>query len=293
MLVIRSGDAELPATLTAPQGPVRAGLVVLHGAEAGERSYFLYEHLARLLEPEGVAVLRYDRRASLDGHDVPLEVQAHDALVAVRRLRESVGDVPLGLWGFSQGAWAATLAAVTEPESVDLLVTVSCCGVTPAEQMRMGCAEQLRRHGHSEDDVADLLAVRLELERFQRTGEDPTGTAVRLAWAAGQPWSAHAYLPAELPVPGSWRDMDFNPEPVLSRLTCPALAFYGETDEWMPIEESIAAWRLAQARGALTDLTVVRVDGAGHLPTSGGVPDPAAISPVYGEALVGWLRRQR
>ncbi len=67
------------------------------------------------------------------------------------------------------------------------------------------------------------------------------------------------------------------------------LAFYGETDEWMPIEESIDAWHEAQAAGGPADLTVVRLDGADHLPTLGGQPDPAAVSPAYAETLTGWV----
>ena len=154
-LVIRVEGAELPASLTLPSGHVRAGVVVLHGAEAGERSYFLYEHLADVLEPERIAVLRYDRRPSSDGHDVPLRTQAADALAALRQLRELVNQAPVGLWGFSQGAWAAPLAAVTDPDSVAFLICVSCCGVSPAEQMRVGCSKQLRKHGYNEIDVAD------------------------------------------------------------------------------------------------------------------------------------------
>jgi hypothetical protein len=83
--------------------------------------------------------------------------------------------------------------------------------------------------------------------------------------------------------------MDFDPCPVLAHLTCPVLAFYGETDEWMPIEESEAAWLAAKRHGTLTDLTVVRLDGADHLPTQGGRPDAAAISPSYSETLTHWL----
>ncbi|WP_460799404.1 alpha/beta hydrolase family protein [Nocardioides pacificus] len=287
-LVVEAEDATLPATLTLPRGRARAGLVVLHGAAAGERSYFLYTHLTQLLTREGVAVLRYDRRPSPDGHDVPLHVQAADALAAARRLRRELDGVPIGLWAFSQGAWAATLAAATEPERVAFLVTVSCCGVTPAEQMRVACSAQLLQHGYDEHDVADMLAVRLLLEHYLRTGEGPEATRERLAWAATRPWSPHAYLPPTLPSPGSWRDLDFDPLPVLMRLTCPVLAFYGESDEWMPLEASIAAWRLARAQGALTDLEVVRLDGAGHLPTVGGRPD-TAVTPAYSETLVRWL----
>lgn len=288
-LAIQSDGVELPATLALPAGEVRSGVVVLHGAEAGERSYFLYEHLAQVLPPTGVAVLRYDRRPSLDGHDVPLQRQATDALVALRRLREIVDDAPVGLWGFSQGAWAAPLAAVTDPSIVTFLICVSCCGASPAEQMRDGCAKQLRKSGYDDAAVAHLTSTRLEYERFLRSGEERSAAQAQLDSAAARPWFPLSYLPRTLPSPGSWRDMDFDPRPLLASLTCPVLAFYGETDEWMPIEESEAAWRAARERGALRDLTLVRLHGADHLPTEGGRPEMERISALYTETLTRWL----
>ncbi len=116
-LVVRTDEVDLPATLTLPAGPVRAGVVALHGAESGERSYFLYEHLSDACGAAGIAVLRYDRRASLDGNDVDLRVQAQDALAARRLLGLHIPAAPIGLWGFSQGAWAAPLAATLHPEA--------------------------------------------------------------------------------------------------------------------------------------------------------------------------------
>lgn len=288
-LVIRVDGAELPATLTLPPDRVRAGVVALQGAEAGERSYFLYEHLAEVLEREHVAVLRYDRRLSSDGHDVPLRTQAADALSAVRQLREFVDGAPVGLWGFSQGAWAAPLAAVVDPGAVAFLVCVSCCGVSPAEQMRVGCSKQLRKHGYTEVDAAELTATRLTVEQFLRNGEDRTSAQAQLDQVVERPWFPHAYLPNTLPEPGTWQDMDFDPGAILARLTCPVLAFYGETDEWMPIEESVAAWQVAKEHGTLEDLTLVRLPGTDHIPTSGGRPERAGVSALYGETLTHWL----
>jgi len=169
-LTIQVEDAELPATLTLPSGTCRAGVVVLHGAEAGERSYFLYEHLAELLARHDVAVLRYDRRRTPDGQDVPLQTQAADALAATKQLQDVVGG-PVGLWGYSQGAWGATLAAATDPDPVAFLICVSGCGVSPAHQMRVGCANQLRKHGFTELQVQELVATRLAVEGFLRGGQ--------------------------------------------------------------------------------------------------------------------------
>ncbi|WP_233196724.1 hypothetical protein [Verrucosispora sp. ts21] len=44
-LVVDAGDVSLPATL---DGPTRGAIVVLHGSGEPRRSYFLYEHLARV-----------------------------------------------------------------------------------------------------------------------------------------------------------------------------------------------------------------------------------------------------
>ena len=101
--------------------------------------------------PRGVAVLRFDRRPSSAG-DVPFEIQADDALEALGELRAQpeTGSAPLGLWAWSQGAWAAAVAAARSPD-VAFLVLLAACGVSPAEQMRYGTAEQLRRNGYDDD----------------------------------------------------------------------------------------------------------------------------------------------
>ena len=288
-LTIPVEGAELPATLTLPLGTCRTGVVVLHGAEAGHRSYFLYEHLAEMLAQNDVAVLRYDRRHSPGGHDVPLQTQADDALAAARRLQDIVSGA-VGLWGYSQGAWAATLAAATDPATVAFLICVSCCGVSPADQMRVGCANQLRKHGFAEHQVEDLVDTRRAVEGFLRSGRDRESVQATLDRAAGQPWFAHAYLAPVLPsAPGAWRDMDYDPQPVLDRLSCPVLAFYGETDEWVPIDESVKAWEAAKSHGTLRDLTEVRLPGADHLPTLGGDTDPDAITAEYSQTLTQWV----
>src|SRR5215472_11180020 len=102
---IANNGVTLTATLTMPAGPVRGGLVPLHPANEPSRDQFLFRHLALILPPRGVAVLRFDRRAFRDDADVPLALQAKDALAVLQELRQvrGVGAAPLGVWGFSQG----------------------------------------------------------------------------------------------------------------------------------------------------------------------------------------------
>jgi hypothetical protein len=97
-LDVVSGDVLLSASLTLPTGVrVRGGLVPLHPARDASREQFLFRHLAEILPPFGLAVLRYDRRKAHG--DVPLEIQAQDALAAIDCLRQQLGgqDPPIGL----------------------------------------------------------------------------------------------------------------------------------------------------------------------------------------------------
>jgi pimeloyl-ACP methyl ester carboxylesterase len=270
--------------LRLPEGAARGGVVPLHPASDGSRRQFLFEHLADTLVPRGVAVLSFDRRRSLGGADVPFEAQADDALAALQALRTEVGNVPLGLWAWSQGAWAASLAAARSAE-ISFLVLLAACGVSPAEQMRYGTAEQLRRHGFGDEEaLRELGELREALENVFR---DPGGFAASQAVVdryADRPWFELAHVPRTLDPAAEWPDMDFDPAPVLAQVRCPVLLFYGQEDEWTPIEASIAAWD-----GAPGALTVVRLAGTDHAPTFGGVHERRAISPAYTEVLTEWL----
>jgi uncharacterized protein len=274
--------AGLPATLTLPDGAARGGVVPLHPASDGSRRQPLFEHLTKTLVPRGVAVLAYDRRPSPDGSDVPFEVQADDALAALRELQAEVGEVPLGLWAWSQGAWAASLAATRSPD-VAFLVLLAASGVSPAEQMRYGTAEHLRRHGHGDDQALHELAeLRAALEDAYRDPVRRGDAQAVIDRYSDRPWFELAYVPRALGELGDWADLDFDPAPILARVRCPVLLFYGEEDEWTPIEPSLVAWERAPA-----DVTVVRLAGTDHAPTLGG-----AISPDYTAALVAWVERR-
>jgi hypothetical protein len=130
-------------------------------------------HLAELLPAHGVAVVRYDRRPADGDRDVPLADQAEDARAAMDELRHLTGQpsLPVGLWGFSQGAWAAMMAA---PGGAAFLVSVSGCGVSPAEQMRYGTREQLVRAGHDSRALEELDECRAS---FLNPGRGRTWTS--------------------------------------------------------------------------------------------------------------------
>jgi pimeloyl-ACP methyl ester carboxylesterase len=279
----------LGAALSLPDGPgPHPAIVGLHPASDPSRDHYLFGHLAAVLPPRGVAVLRYDRR----GNDVPLGLQVDDALsaCAALRARDDVDPKRIGLWGFSQGAWVAPLAAARSTH-VAFLVLVASTGVTPAEQMLYGTATHARQAGFGDDDVDRLVALRRTVDEWRRGRVTRERAQEAVDAVAGQSWFEHAWVQRKLG-DGIWPDMDFDPEEAFSLVRVPTLLFYGEDDEWQPIDASVATWQRAARRSGNADVTVVRLAGTRHAPTLGGREDASAIAPEYERALVAWLKER-
>jgi pimeloyl-ACP methyl ester carboxylesterase len=276
------------ATLRGSYSPVGSTAVVaVHGAGEGTRRWYLYRHLHEVLPPAGIGVLTFDRRGEGESTGEPsrgrFDVQADDALA----LADALDVDRVGLWGISQGAWVAPLAAARS-ERVSFLVLLAAPGVTPAQQMRYAVAEQIRRAGYGDEAAERAVEVRARAEAWIR-GESPGRLAADLAAAAREPWWPLVFLPDALPeapeADAARRElaaeMFFEPEPVFAQVRVPALLFYGDDDSWTPVGPSIDTWR--RARGDAVDILVLR--GTGHEPTLPG----GEISPEYEQKLVEWL----
>jgi pimeloyl-ACP methyl ester carboxylesterase len=287
-LTVGSGVA-LDAALILPDGPgPHPAIIGLHPANDRSRDHFLFRHLAAVLPPIGIAVLRFDRR----GDDVPLELQADDteSAVATLKSRDDVDPKRIGLWGFSQGAWVAPLVAGRSGD-IAFLVLVASTGVSPAEQMLYGTAKHAREAGLGEDAVEQLLALRRTVDDWRRGRVARERAQAAVDEVADRPWFEHSYVQRQLG-DGIWPNMDLDVEELFSRVRVPVLLFYGEDDEWQPIDASIATWQRAARRAGNTDVTVVRLAGTRHAPTLGGREDASAIAPEYEAQLVAWLAQQ-
>jgi pimeloyl-ACP methyl ester carboxylesterase len=293
---VRTVELELPGCaspglLRLPDGAVHGGIVALHGAKLPEREQPLFTHLSGALTPLGYAVLSFDRRPTSDGGDTPLAVQAQDALTAAAALRGEIGAV-VGLFGFSQGAWAAARAASLSGE-IAFLAVLGCAGVSPAVQMRYLTDEALRRAGFTTADRGQAREVRIAIEDVLRGKADRAAASRLLDAAARRPWFELVYLPSHLPSPGArWHDMDYDPGETFRGVNCPTLVMYGEDEETVPVPESKNAWLTAARASGNADVRIVDLPGCGHFPAPSGSPDQvsgADISPAYTAALCNWF----
>src|SRR4051794_5253563 len=281
------------ALLREPDGRTRAGIVALPGSSLPQRRQPIFEHLAQTIAPLGYATLTFDRRQLPGGDDTPLDVQAADAEAAVDFLTSRI-DGPVGLFGFSQGAWSASLAASRNPH-VAFLALVGCSGVSPAEQMWFYSDELLRRAGYDSKDRANQLVLRRSMDDLYRGAGDRAKAQQLLEELVGEPWFDTAFPVAELPGPDErWSDIDYDPEPAFARVTVPTLLMYGSDEECVPPAPSKAAWRRAAAASGNERVTTIDIADCGHFPAPGesaadlDVPI-GAFSTAYGSALASWL----
>lgn len=308
-ITFTSESHTLAGTLHKPggDGPFPA-IVVLHSAGAGQQDHPLYLHLARAMNAIGVAVYIYDRR----GEDIPAQERVHpgymalgrDALAAVRMLkaREDVDGTRIGLWGVSQGGWIAPAAFVQSPDEIAFLILVSSSGVGPAEQMVHAVPHVLRALGYGEAAAEAGARLRETVDAYYRGEVAREAAQALIDIYKEEPWFADVYIGKNLPeavAQTGWaNETRFDPRAVFGRITAPILLLYGETDPWIPVEESMAIWREALAGAGNDDAGLHRVPLAGHLML---IDEPAYVddgdlragefSPVYTRLMQDFVRR--
>ena len=285
-----------------PDGPgPHPALIVAHASGMPLRDAVIYRHLAYTLPAQGAAVLVFDRRGSgASGGDIgaaSFDDLAADLIAAMSYLKQrpDIDGARLGLWGLSQGGWLAPLAAVRS-EDAAFVVAVSASGLAPAPQMDYSAAFALRSADFPETAVTEMLALRARINEVYQGKRPAAEVQQELQVVRHEAWYPLAYLDSELPDDpqnSKWAlEMTYDPLPIMQALSRPLLLIYGETDAWVPVEESIARW---QANGP-PDLTVHQIGDANHYMTSiaraGIYAADGPIVPAYTAVLVDWIKQQ-
>jgi hypothetical protein len=207
------------------------------------------------------------------------------------------GDIDaqrIGVYGISQGAWIAPLVAALCP-TIALLVIVSACGVTPAEQMTYSARTALEQKGYPDTIIDYVTALRQRIDAYYRGALSRALVQAEINNVRSEPWFPLAFVKAELPEDvkrDKWfYELDYEPLVVWRQLQQPTLFIYGEHDAWVPIQESIRRYRAATVH--MQDVTIEQIAGTDHLMTDlNSVTDASTsgrVSTSYITVLQTWL----
>jgi dienelactone hydrolase len=296
----RSGDVELVGEIISPAGlEPSPGVVLLHAAGWGERRF--YRAHAEAFAEAGIASLIFDRRGegqSSGPRVMAIPVLAGDASAAWEFIREQPEIAPerAGLWGYSNGAWVASLAA--EQVQPAFLVLAGAAGVSPAEAEVYRRTEDLRRQGIGGATLAAVERAWTILFGSMVTGEwdDARDAELRQLAAAIRGNRELAELPvpefvkanpllSSVPpfdspllaspgatVPGASPEMGYDPIPSLESVSCPVLVVMAEHDANVPVAESVRRFE-SVAAGRAAEFRVEVIPGAQHSFTVAGYTD--------------------
>lgn len=118
-----------------------------------------YRGEAEIFAKAGIAALIYDKRADsfsrshAGGRSYSL--LADDVITAVGAMgsRTDIDRESIGLWGISEGAWIASLAASQPNSNAAFLITVGAVGVQPVQQQSWQLVNRLRDQGVTSDSM--------------------------------------------------------------------------------------------------------------------------------------------
>ncbi len=229
----------------------------------------------------GIAVCSFDKRgvggSSGRWEEAGIVEQAADLLAGLAAFRAcGLEDLPIGLFGHSQGGWVVIEAAAREP-GVAFVIASSGGGASPARQERYS----LTRRTSSAEALGAYDAV-ISLMRERPSLHD----ALRRLDEMGVDRNDFGELQAMFEDEAIWRLVveisNYDPAEALARIACPVLAVVGADDPINPPEETVAAFRSA-VRPELLEVAVFT--GADHRL---GHPD---FADGYLDRLVSFIRQ--
>ncbi|QNL22201.1 alpha/beta hydrolase [Hyphobacterium sp. CCMP332] len=278
-------------------------IVVLHSASHGHHDNELYNHLETHMNALGIAVFTYDRRGSGestgDFNTASLETLAEDGLNAIQLLktRNDVVKNRIGFFGISQGGWLGPLAFSMAPNDISFMILLSSSGVSPAKQMEYSAVTTLKMNNYSKEIIEKAIHLRNITNDYYRGNRDRQKTQEEIDMFRDKDWFNDVYLPwrGNLPQDISktkWiHEMDFDPKEYFEKVNIPIALFYGATDRWVPIEESIEVWKNVFDKNGNSNFEIHRINRAGHMMIldEDNNPDQEVISEQYTERLNRWV----
>jgi hypothetical protein len=191
---------------------------------------------------------------------------------------------------------------------IAFVVSISGPGVSVLEQVVYIRGQEMLEQGFTSAEIAAASRYRRLLYAYYGTGEGRSEVAAVLDSVRQEPWFQRAQFRDSLPEPTDlrtsrfdfYRNLQFDPDSVLSELSVPVLAVFGGMDRNLPVDASVTRMRAAFVRAGNQDATIVVFPRAGHglglipLTTAAGPGTPhGSLEPAPGfvDTVLQWLRR--
>jgi pimeloyl-ACP methyl ester carboxylesterase len=296
-----NGTVTLAATLTLPltKGPHPAVVLI-----SGSDGYTRMKGLPQFFAQHGIAALSYDKRgkgeSTGDFETATLNDFVGDVSAGVRFLqtRPEINSKQVGVWGISNGGWIAPCVATRTPD-VAFVILHAGPAVTPTAQGRMELVNTMPLRGFTPAEIEkakvyqDLYVAAMRsdaaYEKLRAEYEKLRASGVRWAWNPG---------PKEaLQRQGRRNFIDFDPVPVLEKVRCPVLAFFGEKDVLVPPEGNVGPMEAALKKAGNKDVTIKVLPGANHrFEVAGtGARDFGTTGksvPGYYDVMIEWIKKR-
>lgn len=307
----------LAGTLTLPPGagpfPVA---IMLSGSGQHDRDETLDGHkpfwvIADHLTRHGVAVLRFDDRGAGQSTGERSTAtpgdKASDGNAAFAYLlgRPDIRRDAIGFIGHSEGGLIGPIAMASNDKAA-FLVSLAGPAASPLEAALAQLRLLLPTEGASTEQVARAQAA------FTAMFKAMVGTATPAAGRAAAAAVLTPEIKASLGLPpdddgaallGNWAGprvwylANYQPAPVLARITVPVLALNGSLDLQVAPDQNLAAFRAALKDNP--DVTVVKLTGINHMfqtATTGGRGEyqdiEETIAPAVLDLISDWLRER-
>lgn len=252
----------------------------------------VFGEIASALADAGFLVLRYDKRgvgqSGGRADSVTVEDYGEDARAALKyvRGRKDVDKQRVALLGYTEGGWAAMLAAARNKDAA-ALVLVATPGVTGADLVLAQQKHRLDRSKMTPADRQKEMDLQKKIQEAVLTGNGWESIRPDLRKRADTEWF-HSFLA-------------FDPAKVMRNVRQPVFVVQGELDtEIFPTQADRLA-QLARSRKAPLDkqVEVLRVPGVNHLlvPATTGEREEYAqlsgrnVSTEVVSAILSWLKK--
>lgn len=281
--IVLAGTLSLPNDIKKP-----TVAILISGSGPQDRNSEILGHkpflvLADYLSSHGIAVLRFDDRGTAaSGGDFSKATSFDfatdvEAAISYLRTRSDINKKNIGLIGHSEGGLIAPIVA-SRQKNIAFVVLLAGPGIpgdeilytqnqkimsisgTPAEAMRLQLDINKGLYDIIKKQAKDSISVHIDrfLDAYEKKHQANSMLPYLINDASKKQFQVYST---------AWlrEFIRFDPQPYLSKISCPVLAINGEKDVQVVPDQNLKGIKIALEKAKNKDVTVQKLMGLNHL----------------------------